>query len=523
MRQLFAKKSIKVLLDEMAGEHRLHRILGPISLTSLGVGAIIGTGIFVLTGIAAHDKTGPSLMLSFVVAGVACIFAALCYAEFASMVPVAGSAYTYAYATLGELFAWIIGWDLILEYAVASATVAHGWSHYFQDFIGIFGWKLPVALSNAPFDFNPATGALATTGKWFDLPAVIISLIITVILVKGIRESAGFNAIMVLLKVVIVLIVIGVGVFYINPANWRPFAPFGFTGISVFGKTLFGQTGLGGEPLGMIAGAATIFFAYIGFDSVSTHAEESRNPQRDVPIGIITSLILCTLLYIAVAAVLTGMVPYNKISIDAPVSNAFKQVGLTWMQFLVSLGAIAGITSVLLVMMLSQPRIFLAMARDGLLPPKFFGAVHPKFRTPWKSTILTGLFVAVTSALVPLRILAELVNIGTLLAFVIVCAAVLIMRRTHPTTPRPFRAPLFPFVPIMGILTCLLLMFSLPSENWWRLIIWLAIGFAVYFAYGRKHSVIARELALEISKHGVSPAGSLSDDTGTTANNQPKE
>jgi APA family basic amino acid/polyamine antiporter len=522
MRQLFAKKSIKVLLDEMAGEHRLHRILGPVSLTSLGVGAIIGTGIFVLTGIAAHDKTGPSLMLSFVVAGVACIFAALCYAEFASMVPVAGSAYTYAYATLGELFAWIIGWDLILEYAVASATVAHGWSHYFQDFIGIFGLRLPVALSNAPFDFNPATGTLAMTGKLFDLPAVIISLIITVILVKGIRESAGFNAIMVMLKVVIVLIVIGVGAFYVNPANWKPFAPFGLTGISVFGKTLFGQTGLGGEPLGMIAGAATIFFAYIGFDSVSTHAEEARNPQRDVPIGIITSLILCTLLYIAVAAVLTGMVPYDKISIDAPVSNAFKQVGLTWMQFLVSLGAIAGITSVLLVMMLSQPRIFLAMARDGLLPPKFFGAVHPKFRTPWKSTILTGIFVAVTSAVVPLRILAELVNIGTLLAFVIVCAAVLIMRRTNPDIPRPFRAPLFPFVPIMGILTCLLLMFSLPSENWWRLIIWLAIGFAVYFAYGRKHSVIARELALEISKHGVSPAGSLSDDTGTPADNERK-
>jgi APA family basic amino acid/polyamine antiporter len=519
MRQLFAKKSIKVLLDEMAGEHRLHRILGPISLTSLGVGAIIGTGIFVLTGIAAHDKTGPSLMLSFVVAGVACIFAALCYAEFASMVPVAGSAYTYAYATLGELFAWIIGWDLILEYAVASATVAHGWSHYFQDFIGIFGWKLPTALSNAPFDFNTATGALVMSGKWFDLPAVIISLIITVILVKGIRESAGFNAIMVLLKVVVVLIVIGVGAFYVNPKNWHPFAPFGLTGISVFGKTLFGQTGLGGAPLGMIAGAATIFFAYIGFDSVSTHAEEARNPKRDVPIGIITSLVLCTLLYIAVAAVLTGMVPYNQINIDAPVSNAFKQVGLTWMQFLVSLGAIAGITSVLLVMMLSQPRIFLAMARDGLLPAKFFGDVHPKFRTPWKSTILTGLFVAATSAVIPLRILAELVNIGTLLAFVIVCAAVLIMRRTHPTLPRPFRAPLFPFVPIMGILTCLLLMFSLPSENWWRLIIWLALGFVVYFAYGRRHSLIARELSLEISKHGVSPAGSLSDDTGTPTNN----
>ena len=487
---LFAKKPVKLLLEEMEGENRLRRILGPVQLSSLGIGAIIGTGIFVLTGVAAHDKTGPALMVSFVVSGLACIFAALCYAEFASMVPVAGSAYTYAYATLGELFAWIVGWDLVLEYAVASAAVAHGWSHYFQDFIGIFGIQLPFALANTPFDLDPAIGTYGPTGRIIDFPALVITAIVTAILVKGIRESASFNAFMVAVKLVVVLMVIGVGVFYIDPRNWHPFAPYGLTGVSFFGKTIFGQTGIGGEPLGMLAGAATIFFAYIGFDSVSTHAEEARNPRRDVPIGIISSLIICTVLYIAVSAVLTGMVPYDKINIDAPVSNAFAQVGLRWAQFLISLGALTGITSVLLVLMLSQPRVMLAMARDRLIPPSFFGAIHEKFRTPWKATILTGLFVAVQASLLPLRILSELVNIGTLLAFVIVCAAVLIMRRTNPELPRPFRAPLFPFVPIAGIAICLLLMFSLPGENWLRLFVWLIIGFAIYFTYGRKHSAL---------------------------------
>ncbi len=487
---LFAKKPVKLLLEEMEGENRLRRILGPVQLSSLGIGAIIGTGIFVLTGVAAHDKTGPALMLSFVVSGLACIFAALCYAEFAAMVPVAGSAYTYAYATLGELFAWIVGWDLVLEYAVASAAVAHGWSHYFQDFIGIFGIHLPFALANTPFDLDPAIGTYGPTGRIIDFPALVITAIVTAILVKGIRESASFNAFMVAVKLVVVLMVIGVGVFYIDPRNWHPFAPYGLTGVSFFGKTIFGQTGIGGEPLGMLAGAATIFFAYIGFDSVSTHAEEARNPRRDVPIGIISSLIICTVLYIAVSAVLTGMVPYDKINIDAPVSNAFAQVGLRWAQFLISLGALTGITSVLLVLMLSQPRVMLAMARDRLIPPSFFGAIHEKFRTPWKATILTGLFVAVQASLLPLRILSELVNIGTLLAFVIVCAAVLIMRRTNPELPRPFRAPLFPFVPIAGIAICLLLMFSLPGENWLRLFVWLFIGFAIYFTYGRKHSAL---------------------------------
>jgi APA family basic amino acid/polyamine antiporter len=488
----FRKKPLSLLLEEIKGEHRLNRVLGPVALTSLGVGAIIGTGIFVLIGVAAHDKAGPAVSLSFALAGLACIFAALCYAEFASMAPVAGSAYTYAYATLGELFAWIIGWDLILEYAVASATVAHGWSHYFQDFIGIFGLGVPEAFSRAPLDFDPATGLLSSTGSLFDLPAVLIALAVTVILVKGIRESAGFNSGMVIVKVAIVLLVIVLGALYVKPENWQPFAPFGYSGLSIFGRTILGEAGPGGAPVGVLAGAAMIFFAYIGFDSVSTHAEEARNPQRDVPIGLIASLVICTVLYIAVAMVITGMVPYDQINIDAPVSNAFKQIGIGWAQFLVSLGAITGITSVLLVMMLSQPRVFLAMARDGLLPKKFFGAIHEKFRTPWKSTILTGVFVAVLGAFLPLRLLAELVNIGTLFAFVVVCAAVLIMRRTHPDAERPFRAPLVPFVPIAGILTCLLLMFSLPAENWWRLIIWLAIGFCIYFFYGRHHSIMTK-------------------------------
>ena len=510
--RLFATKSYETLMQEMAGEHRLRRVLGPVALTSLGVGAIIGTGIFVLTGVAAHDKTGPALMLSFVVSGIACIFAALCYAEFASMVPVAGSAYTYAYATMGELFAWIIGWDLILEYAVASSTVAHGWSHYFQALIDQLGIHLPRVVTNAPFDFDTATGHLAATGTWFDLPAIVIAGIITVILVKGIKESAGFNAFMVIVKLAIVLFVIAVGAFFVNPANWHPFAPFGLAGIAFFGKTLIGQTGKGGEPLGMLAGAAVIFFAYIGFDSISTHAEEARNPKRDVPIGIITSLILCTVLYIAVAAVITGMVPYNQINIDAPVSDAFRQAGLPWARMLISIGALTGITSVLLVMMLSQPRVFMAMARDGLLPTGFFGAVHARFRTPWKSTILTGIFVGTVAAFIPLRILADLVNIGTLLAFAMVCSAVLIMRRTNPHAPRPFRAPFVPATPILGIAFCLLLMFSLPSENWLRLFVWLLIGFAIYFGYGRTHSVLAVSLAAEISKHGVSPAGSLAAD-----------
>ncbi|MGD1042544.1 MAG: amino acid permease [Sedimentisphaerales bacterium] len=481
----------------MKGDNRLRRVLGPWSLTSLGIGCIIGAGIFVITGYAAHFKAGPALLLSFVVAGMACVFSALCYAEFASMAPVAGSAYTYAYATLGELLAWIIGWDLILEYTVASASVAHGWSKYFQNFIGMFHIKVPLVFSGAPFDYNPSSGIFMHTGSWFDLPALVIVAVITIVLVIGIHESSRFNNVMVAIKVSVVILVIVVGAFYVKAANWHPFAPFGWAGLSIFGHTVWGQTGADGSPVGMLAGAAMIFFAYIGFDSVSTHAEEARNPQRDVPIGIIVSLIICTVLYIGVTIVLTGMVPCDQIDTDAPIAAAFQRVGLHWGQFIISLGAVAGITSVMLVLMLSQPRVLLAMARDGLLPPSFFAAVHPRFRTPWKSTILTGIAVGSLASLIPLGILAELVNIGTLLAFVIVCTAVLVMRFINPQAHRPFRCPFVPLIPLSGVLLCLVLMFSLPSANWLRLFIWMAVGIIIYFLYGRHHSVLARHRAAE--------------------------
>ena len=410
--------------------------------------------------------------------------------------PVAGSAYTYAYATLGELFAWIIGWDLVLEYAVSSSAVAVGWSKYFNELLKLItrgAVKIPEFLNNAPLDYDPDKGRIVLTGAWIDLPAMLITAVITTILVIGIKESAKFNNIMVIIKLVVVLFVIAVGAFYIDTANWVPFAPFGYSGISFFGETIMGQTDAGGKPLGMLSASAIIFFAYIGFDSVSTHAEEAKNPKRDVPVAIVASLLICTFLYIAVAAVLTGMIPYKDIKINAPVSDAFAQKGIWWAEFVIAFGALTGITSVLLVTMLSQPRVLLAMARDGLLPDSFFGAIHEKYRTPYKSTILTGCFVALLSGFLPLRILSELVSIGTLMAFVIVCVAVLIMRQTNPDAERPFRAPLYPFVPLAGIGICGLLMFSLPSENWLRLIVWLGLGFMIYFVYGRHHSHMAKE------------------------------
>ncbi|HPO12364.1 MAG TPA: amino acid permease [Candidatus Hydrogenedentes bacterium] len=487
MKHFFERKSLELLLEEMQGEHRLHRALGPVALTALGIGTIIGAGIFVVTGQVARDVTGPAIIMSLVFSGFACVFAALCYAEFASMAPIAGSAYTYAYATLGEVFAWIIGWDLIVEYTIASSTVAHGWSAYFQKLLHLFGLELPKMLSLAPFDGN-----LHLTGTLIDLPAVIISAILTVVLVIGIRESAWVNGIMVLIKLSVVLLVILVGVFYIHPENWTPFAPYGWKGLSFFGDSFIWGELRDGKPVGVLAGAGMMFFAYIGFDAVSTQAEEARNPHRDVPIGIILSLLICTALYIAVSAVITGMVPYDHIDRDAPVAAAFMSVGLPWAQFVISVGALTGITSVQLVLMLSQPRVLLAMSRDGMLPPKFFAAVHPRFKTPWKTTIMTGVAVATISGLLPLRILLELVNIGTLLAFVIVCLSVLVMRRIRPDAERHFKCPFVPFVPIMGTILCLILMFSLPSENWLRLMVWFAIGFVVYFFYGRHHSVLAK-------------------------------
>ena len=486
---LFAKKPLKLLLEEMAGENRLRRVLGPVQLTALGVGAIIGAGIFVATGKAAHNVAGPALMISYVVAGMTCVFAALCYAEFASMVPVAGSAYTYAYATLGELFAWIIGWDLVLEYAVGSATVANGWSSYFQTLLP-HGW-LPEVLSKAPIIFDDKTHHFVRTNGIVNLPAVIITLIVTAVLVKGIAESARFNATMVAVKLAAVLFVIGVGVFFFDPANWSNFAPFGWGGMNVMGRPLFG--GVAGQ--GMLAGAAIIFFAYIGFDSVSTHAEEAKVPRRDVPIGIVASLLICTVLYIAVVAVLTGMQRYDQIDVGAGVSTAFASVGLGWAKILISIAGVAGITSVLLVMMLSGPRVFLAMARDGMVPKGFFGDVHPRFRTPWKTTILIGAVVALGTGLLPIDALLEMTNIGTLFAFAIVCVAVLVMRRTNPEAERPFRCPWVPLVPILGIVCCLVLMLSLPKENWYRLFGWLAIGLVIYFLYSRHHSALRKSAA----------------------------
>ena len=503
---LFARKPLSMLFEELKGENRLRRVLGPVQLTSLGVGAVIGAGIFVATGAVARQTAGPALILSYGVAGLVCVFAALCYAEFASMVPVAGSAYTYAYATLGELMAWIIGWDLVLEYAVSAATVADGWSGYFQNLISVFGWKVPHVLAGPVVNYDPQLGRLVATGSFINLPAVSIIALVTVVLVVGIRESARVNTALVAIKVAAVLFVIGVGAFYVNPANWHPFAPYGLAGLNLFGRTLLGQSDAGGQPLGMLAGAALAFFAYIGFDSVSTHAEEARKPQRDVPIGIVVSLVLCTLLYMGVVAVLTGMVPYDQLDVNAPVADAFRRVGLRWAQALIALAGLAGITSVILVTMLSQARILLAIARDGLLPPGFFAAVHERFRTPWKSTIVTGLFVAALAAFLPISVLLLLVNMGTLFAFVIVCAAVLVMRRRHPEAARPFRVPFVPLVPILGIASCLLLMFSLPSENWLRLFVWLGIGMVIYFFYGRKHSTLARLRQTE-GKILTAPAG----------------
>ncbi len=497
------------MVGDMEKGHSLKRSLGPVSLTALGVGAIIGTGIFVLVGKAAANQAGPAIILSFVVAGLACVFAALCYAEFASMAPVAGSAYNYAYATLGELMAWIIGWDLILEYAVASSTVAHGWSKYLQKLLQQFGITLfdkggaLHLFSEAPFDYNSArdaanvtlasgqtlnvaAGSFFANGYWFDLPAILITAIVTAILVRGVTESAFTNAIMVSIKVSVVLFVIVAGIWYVNPENWtKDFAPYGYGGITFFGSPL---EIFGGTDKGMMAGAAGVIFAYLGFDAVSTQAEEAKNPKRDLPIGIIGSLLICTVLYIAVSAVLTGMVNYKEIDINAPVASAFEKVGFTSAQFIVTVGAIAGITSVLLVMMMGQPRIFLAMARDGLLPYSFFGAIHPKFQTPYKSTILTGVIVASAASLLPLSILADLTNIGTLFAFALVCASVLILRYTDPDRVRPFRCPLSPVFPSLGIILCVLLMLSLPSENWLRLVIWLFVGLVIYFAYGFWHS-----------------------------------
>jgi APA family basic amino acid/polyamine antiporter len=491
--QLLVKKPLTAAIGEAKGDH-LHRVLGPWQLTALGVGAIIGAGIFVTTGKAANEIAGPALMVSYVLAGFVCLLAALCYAEFAAMTPVAGSAYTYAYTTLGELFAWIIGWDLILEYAVGASTVATGWSAYFTNLLTVFpnlGLAVPAYLNEAPLKYE--AGVFSATGHLVNLPALLIILLLTLVLVKGIKESAFLNAIMVAIKVGAVLFVILAGLAFINTANWEHFAPYGWTGINFFGYPVAGQH-RGEQPLGMIAGAAIIFFAYIGFDAVSTQAEEAKNPQRDMPIGIIGSLVICTILYIGVVVVLTGMVRYDELDKKAAVSEAFAHpaVGMDWAKGLIAAAALAGLTSVLLVMLLGSARVLMAVSRDGLLPP-FFSAIHPSFRTPWKGTLVVGVFVALMAGLLPLGALLEMTNIGTLFAFAMVCGAVLVLRRTNPDAPRPFRVPLVPFLPGLGVLLCLLLMLSLPAQNWLRLIVWMALGLSIYFLYGRHHSILGRQ------------------------------
>jgi APA family basic amino acid/polyamine antiporter len=525
---LFATKSLDHLIKEAqeSGEHSLKRTLGPFQLTALGVGAIIGAGIFVLSGLGAH-YAGPGLMLSFVLSGLGCAFAGLCYAEFAAMIPLAGSAYTYAYATLGELLAWIIGWDLTLEYAMGASTVSSGWSNHFIELLNIFNIKMPLWLAydhwtalktaenivarqmavasdpslvpgtqsfldkvtsiiaaqspdliqrgkellNAPTIFGVEVG--------FNLPAFIIALLITAILVVGIKESARFNATIVVIKVSVVLFVIAMGIRYVNAGNWghdwSSFAPNGFSGIG--------------------AGAAYIFFAYIGFDAVSTTAQEAKNPQRDLPLGIIISLLVCTALYILVAMVLTGMVPWREINIEAPIARAFMDRGLTTASHVITLGALAGLTSVMLVMLLGQTRVLYSMANDGLLPRKFFAAVHPKFRTPWKNTILVGLLAAIVGSVTPIDDIGKMVNIGTLLAFVIVCTAIMVLRKTNPGQSRPFRTPWVPLVPILGIVFNGYMMYKLGWVNWARLIVWLIIGLVVYFSYGRHHSLLQKRLS----------------------------
>src|SRR5687767_7696489 len=479
---LLRTKSIEQLVgDAEHGGKALRRTLGPLDLTLLGIGAIIGTGIFVLTGTAAANQAGPAIIVSYMAAGVACAFAALCYAEFAAMIPIAGSAYTYAYATLGEVFAWMIGWDLILEYAVGSMTVAIGWSGYFQRILAGFGLQLPLWMSAAP---------AATPGAVINLPAMLIVLMIMVLLIVGIRESARFNAAMVAIKIVAVLFFLVAGIWYVEPANWTPFMPYAWSGV--------------------MTGAAVVFFAYIGFDAVSTTAEEAKNPSRDLPIGIIASLVICTLLYLAVSFVLSGIVPVTQYRsaaealpgmptaeptaitqfLNAPVAFALALIGQDWAAYLVSAGAVAGITSVLLVMLMSQPRIFFAMSRDGLLP-KGVSKVHPRFGTPYITTIITCVIVAIVASLTQIQVVGEMTSIGTLFAFVVVCAAVLVLRIQRPDAHRPFRVPGGHLFPVLGIVSCLWLMLSLPVVTWIRFLVWLDIGILIYWFYGRTHSPLA--------------------------------
>lgn len=510
MDTLWRRKSVTALQQEAKANSGFKKTLGPVNLTAIGIGAVIGAGIFVLTGKAAAEYAGPSVVLSFFLAAVCCGFAGLCYAEFASMIPIAGSAYTYAYATLGELLAWFIGWDLILEYSVCAATVAVGWSGYMVSFLKSLGIHIPPQLMDAPgTHLVYVTQALfekmhvSTPEGWyqlaayandlklagidaaglpqavtlFNLPACLIVLLLTGVLIRGIKESATVNACIVALKIVVVLLVIGVGFFYVVPANWLPFIPqntgdFGHFGVS-----------------GIVRAAGVVFFAYIGFDAVSTTAQEAKNPQRDMPIGILGSLVICTILYVLVSAVLTGLIPYTDLGTAEPMATAFERLGLHWASGIIAFGALIAMTAVLLVFQMGQPRIFFSMARDGLLP-RVFGRIHPRYRTPHITTILTGVAVATAAGFMDINAVVELCNIGTLFAFVLVCLGVIVLRHTRPQAHRPFRTPLVPLVPILGILSCGYLMAGLPMVTWIRFGVWLVAGLVIYLTYGLHHSRI---------------------------------
>jgi len=475
---LFTRKSIAQLQSE-AGAATLHRVLGPVNLTTLGIGSVIGTGIFVLTGTAASQHAGPALVISMLIAAVACALAGLCYAELASMIPVAGSAYTYAYATAGEIFAWIIGWDLILEYALSAATVAVGWSGYFVSFLADLGIHFPARLAASPELMVRAADGTMVRGI-FNLPAAIIVLLVAGLLMIGIRESANVNTALVVLKVVVLVIFVVAGISFVNREHLTPFVP---PNTGEFGE--FGWSGV-------LRGAAIMFFAYVGFDAVSTAAQEARNPQRDLPVGILGSLVICTVIYIAVATVLIGIVPFTRLNVPDPLAVGIDATGLAWLSPVVKVSALFGLFSTMLVTLLGQTRIFFSMSRDGLLP-EAFGWVHSRWRTPHLSTAITGVLVAVAAGLLPIGVLSQLVSMGTLLAFVLVSVGVLVLRRARPDLPRPFRTPGTPWVPIAAAAVCLLQMAVLPAATWIRLLVWLGLGFAIYFLYGARRARRVRE------------------------------
>lgn len=478
---LFAKKTLADLQRQAEEtDHSLRRTLSATNLVALGIGAIIGAGLFSLTGLAAAKYAGPAVVLSFLLAAVGCAFAGLCYSEFATMIPVAGSAYTYAYATMGEFIAWIIGWDLVLEYAVGAATVSISWSAYVVSFLHDRGINLPVQLVASPWQPVQLPSGELVHGI-INLPALFIVAVISWLLIVGIQESARVNAVVVVIKVAVVIAFIGAGLAYINPMNYDPFIPVNTGEFGHFG------------PTGILRAAGVIFFAYIGFDAVSTAAQEAKNPQRDMPIGIIGSLIVCTLLYVGFASVMTGLVPYTELNNAAPVAVAIDRTPFAWLKSAIKLAIICGYTSVILVMLLGQSRVFFSMAKDGLLPG-VFSNIHPKFRTPWVTNVIFAVGVGVFAGFAPIEMVGEMTSIGTLLAFVIVCAGVMVMRRTNPDAPRPFRTPWVPFVPIMGILSCGALMAGLGLMNWLRLIVWLILGVVVYFAYGYHHSKVRARL-----------------------------